>query len=239
MSNSTQTANDKQNTTPSASSTPRQSLNGHAPSSLGSLELEDDGEAIAVPKDVLDDLASLVISSEETVLAGTREIVTNVAVRKPKKDEFFRTHPTAHYGPCAVFEVKAQMNTENYLVVPAVWNVFKNDLLKSHAKKVVLRVSITRGGLIFLNPIVAQDPLSKSNEYNDTARELAIAAVTNWVRQEADLSQGKYRVWVAEGVLGEPVWPAFDLPELVKKAFKGRVIASASHELLEQLRGKV
>ena len=63
--------------------------------------------------------------------------------------------------------------------------------------------------------------------------------MTNWVRQEADLSQGKYRVWIAEGVLGEPVWPAFDLPELVKKAFKGRVIASASHELLEQLRGKV
>jgi hypothetical protein len=76
---------------------------------------------------------------------------------------------------------------------------------------------MTRGGLIFFNPIVAPDPLGKSNEYNETAREAAIAAVTNWVRQEADLSQGKYRVWVAEGVLGEPVWPAFDLPELVKR----------------------
>jgi hypothetical protein len=131
------------------------------------------------------------------------------------------------------------MNTESYLVVPAVWNVFKNDLLKSHVKKVVLRVSMTRGGLIFFNPIVAPDPLAKSNDYNDTARESAIAAVTNWVRQEADTSQGKYRVWIAEGVLGEPVWPELDLYELVRKAFKGRVISSASHELLEQLRGKI
>jgi hypothetical protein len=213
--------------------------NGQIPPDLDVLKLVDGEDAIAAPRNVLDDLASLLISSEETVLAGTREIVTNVAVRKPKKDEFFRTHPTAYYGPCAIFEVKSQMNTESYLVVPAVWNVFKNDLLKSHVKKVVLRVSMARGGLIFFNPIVAQDPLSRSNEYNDTARESAIAAVTTWVRQEADTSQGKYRMWIAEGVLGEPVWPEFDLHELVRKAFKGRVITSASHELLEQLRGKV
>jgi hypothetical protein len=239
MSYSAQPTNDKHNNAPVGPGPAHMGANGQTLPDLDGLELEAGEDAIAAPKDVLDDIASLVISSEETVLAGTREIVTNVAVRKPKKDEFFRTHPTAHYGPCAIFEVKVQMSTESYLIVPAVWNVFKGDLLKSHARKVVLRVSITRGGLIFLNPIVAQDPLSKSNEYNDTARESAIAAVTNWVRQEADLSQGKYRVWVAEGVLGKPVWPAFDLPELIKKAFKGRVIASASHELLEQLRGKV
>jgi hypothetical protein len=212
-------------------------VNGQASPNLDRL-LEDGEDAIAAPKDVLDDIASLVVSTEETALLGTKEILTNIAVRKPKKIEWFRTHPTAHYGPCVIFEVKVQMNTENYLVIPAVWNVFKDDLLKSHTKKVVLRVSITRGGLLFLNPIVAQDPLSKANDFNDTCREASILATTHWMRQEADMAQGKYRMWVAEGDYGEPVWPEFDLHDLIRKAFKGRVVASASHELLEQLRGR-
>src|SRR6476660_9508359 len=45
----------------------------------------------AGPQEVLDDIASLIISPDDSVLSGTREILTRVGVRKPKKDEFFRT----------------------------------------------------------------------------------------------------------------------------------------------------
>jgi hypothetical protein len=66
-----------------------------------------------------------------------------------------------------------------------------------------------------------------------------VAAVKIWLRQQSDKKEGKYRVWVAEGDWKEPTWPEFDLDELVRKAFKGRVVASADHELLEKLRGKI
>jgi hypothetical protein len=200
--------------------------------------LESSDDPLAAPKEVLDDIASLVVSSDDTVLSGTKEILTKVAVRKPKKDEFFRTHPTACHGPCIIYEVQSQMATETYVVAPAVWNVVK-ELLKGHARRVVLRATMARGGLLFLNPIVDPDPLAKSNDYHETARESAIAAITSWVRQQADTTQGKYRLWVAEGDLGEPLWPEFDIKDLVRKAFKGRVISSIDHELIEGLRGLV
>jgi hypothetical protein len=85
MNDITQLSSDKQHTAYSAPPAPRQGQKGHAPPNLDGLKLEDGEDAIAAPKNVLDDIASLVISPEETVLAGTREIVTNVAVRKPKK----------------------------------------------------------------------------------------------------------------------------------------------------------
>ena len=65
---------------------------------------------------------------------------------------------------------------------------------------------MARSGLLFLHPVVEPDPLRKSNEYNESSREAALQAVTTWVRMQADTSKGHYRVWVAEGDLGEPKW---------------------------------
>ena len=192
---------------------------------------------MAAAKNVLDDIASLTVSPEGSSLSGIREVQTTLPIRKPKKDEFFRTHPTAYRGPYSVYELKAQMNTETYFVMPKIWEMFKDDLLKGHGKLVVLRVTMARSGLLFLHPIVEPDPLRKSNEYNESARERAQGAV-QWVRMQADTTQGQYRVWIAEGDLGEPKWPDFDLNELINKAFKGRVIADPAHEFLEALRGK-
>jgi hypothetical protein len=78
-------------------------------------------DALAAPKDVLDDISKLVIQSEDTVLEATREILTTISIRKPKKDEFFRTHPTACFGPCAIFEVKSGLDRESYLITPSIW----------------------------------------------------------------------------------------------------------------------
>ena len=194
-------------------------------------------DALAAPKDVLDDISKLVISSEDTVLEATREILTTISIRKPKKDEFFRTHPTACFGPCAIFEVKSGLDRESYLITPSVWTHLKDEVLKGHAKKVVLRVTIARSGLLFLNPITAPDPLAKANDYNDSAREAAIEATKAWLRMQANPDMGRYQVWIAEGNISEPKWPDFDIGDLVKKAFKGKVIADVDHELIATLRG--
>jgi hypothetical protein len=192
----------------------------------------------AAPQEILDDISSLTVSSDDTVLSGTREIITKVAVRKPKKDEFFRTHPTAYKGPYVVYEVKAQMETEVYLISPTVWEALP-DLLTGHVKRVTLRATMARSGLLFLHPVVESDPLRKTNDYHESAREAALQAVHSWCRMQADTAVGHYKVWIAEGNLGEPKWPDFDLKELINKAFKGRVISDPAHEIVEALRGEV
>ena len=52
------------------------------------------------------------------------------------------------------------------------------------------------------------------------------------------MTQGRYRMWIAEGDLGDPKWPEFDLDEMINRAFRGRIVASADHALLEALRGR-
>jgi hypothetical protein len=100
-----------------------------------------------------------------------------------------------------------------------VWGDFGLDILVGHVKRVTFRVTMARGGLLFLHPIVEPDPLRKANEYNETAREIALQAVHQWVRMQADTSRGHYRMWVAEGDLGEPKWPDFNLDEMINPRF--------------------
>jgi hypothetical protein len=54
---------------------------------------------------------------------------------------------------------------------------------------------------------------------------------------QADLALGAYRIYKAEGVLPDPVWPRNTLAELLEIAFRERVISDADHPLIRKLRG--
>ena len=105
-----------------------------APNGLYNLGGDD---IMAAAAEVLDDISSLTVSAEGSSLSGIREVQTTLPIRKPKKDEFFRTHATAFRGPYSIYELKAQMNTETYFVTPKIWGMFKDDLLKGPGKVVV------------------------------------------------------------------------------------------------------
>ena len=53
----------------------------------------------------------------------------------------------------------------------------------------------------------------------------------------ADMALGAYRIHLAEGDLPDPLWPAKTLPELLKLAFKGRIVDSIDHPVVRRLRG--
>ena len=114
-----------------------------APNGLYNLGGDD---IMAAAAEVLDDISSLTVSAEGSSLSGIREVQTTLPIRKPEKDEFFRTHATAFRGPYSIYELKAQMNTETYFVTPKILGMFKDDLLKGPGKVVVLRLSMARAG---------------------------------------------------------------------------------------------
>jgi hypothetical protein len=53
------------------------------------------------------------------------------------------------------------------------------------------------------------------------------------------MSLGAYDVFVAAGELGEPEWPTAPFSELLRIAFRDRLIDDLNHPVLRRLRGEV
>ena len=86
-------------------------------------------------------------------------------------------------------------------------------------------------------PVALPDEGGRRNAWAETAREACELAKTAWVRLAADMSLGAYRIYEAEGQLSGPVWPDKPFPELLKLAFKDRIIDSGDHPVVKRLRG--
>jgi hypothetical protein len=73
---------------------------------------------------------------------------------------------------------------------------------------------------------------------HETALTAAALAMERWVRVAADLGLGGYQVFKAAADLPEPVWPDHSFQELLRVAFKERLINRADHPVLRRLRGE-
>jgi hypothetical protein len=52
------------------------------------------------------------------------------------------------------------------------------------------------------------------------------------------MSLGAYEITVAESVMAEPVWPDLSYQELVRIAYRDRMIAALDHPVVKRLRGQ-
>ena len=60
-----------------------------------------------------------------------------------------------------------------------------------------------------------------------------------WVRIMPNQSLRGYEIFQAEAQLKDPEWPELPFSELLKIAFKGRIIASEDHQIIKRLRGAI
>jgi len=163
---------------------------------------------------------------------AVKEIPSHVPVRKPKRLEYTRTHPDpAMRVPTLVLADRDDRDAV-YLVPPAMQPV-----LLGEAKPVVLLPTMNRQGSLFLWPVPLPLDDGRRNEWHATAREAADLASRSWVRVAADMSLGAYRIYKAEAQLTEPEWPEQSLNELLRLAFRDRVIDSDNHPMVRRLRG--
>ena len=63
-------------------------------------------------------------------------------------------------------------------------------------------------------------------------------AMKSWIRLTANMSLGAYEVFEATGDLPEPEWPDLPFPEILKIAFRDRIVDRADHPLVQRLRGR-
>ncbi len=152
------------------------------------------------------------------------EALSKIEIRQPRKAEFFRVHPE-HRSP-ALGVVTS--NQQTFIVDPTVVEDIQDDV-----KIVELYTAINRDGEKFLLSV----PYDSTNSWNASARQVAEAAKTSWVRRDAKQAQGQYVATMALGELDDPQWGEQTFEDLFGAAVKGRHIDSLEHPVVKQLRG--
>ena len=164
---------------------------------------------------------------------GVKKLLTRVPVRKPNNTEFFRSSTAPeHHFLAMVLELKQE--SETYLVTQAVQGVLPELL-----RPVELRIAVDRYGNVFIIPVPLPGSDGRRNPWHESLAAAVLEAETNWVRMTSNKHIGAYELHVALNDLGRPQWPERSMPELLQIAFRGRLIDSTEHPVVQQLLGQL
>jgi hypothetical protein len=169
---------------------------------------------------------------------GTEEISTRRPVRKPGKDEFFRTHPGLRVD-LTLLEYHTEEERRQYMIHPNIYGELEASELAVNLKRVRIIASVNRNGTVFLWPLTLPTGGSNSGRtWHESALEIAEEATRFWVKMAGDRAVGAYKYWKASGDLGEPQWGDLNLESLLRTGFKDRAIITLEHEVIRELRGE-
>jgi hypothetical protein len=166
---------------------------------------------------------------------GVKKHLTTLPVRKPSNEWYIRCHPDPAYH-LETYVVDLKEDLETYLVVRELWDDLVGE--STFSPRLILP-AINRQGTLFLWPLKLPGPEGKPNEWNRSALEGANIAMKGWVRIRSNLNLQAYEIFEATGSLAEPEWPKIPFCDLLKIAFKDRVIDSLDHLVLKRLRGEI
>ncbi len=182
------------------------------------------------------DPAALRLSPEMAATTGVKKVVLTIPVRKPNKSAFVRAHPDPSYrltvGTIELEEEKGEL----YLVASPLWP----DMATEPAfRPRMLVTSMTRQGALFLWPLNLPRPDGRTDEWTRTGMEALQYATKSWVRVYANMAVGGYEVAQATAPLPDPEWPELTFREILRIAFRERLIDTHDHPVLRRLRGEV
>ena len=190
-----------------------------------------------LPQDVAPDpydVSRLRLSQDFAASVGVKKALLTVPVRKPAKEWFVQVHPDEEYRlQTAVIELKE--DRETYLVDPTLWPELAMEATFSPR---ALFTAMNRQGVLFLWPVRLPGAEGRVDEWSRSALTAADMAQGQWVRVTANMSLGAYEVFSATADIQAPTWPEKSLSELLRVAFRDKLIDSLDHPVLQRLRGK-
>ncbi len=179
------------------------------------------------------DLDSLTLKQDFSAAIGVQKVLTHVPVRKPNKTDFIRVRPEPEYTrDFGIVELKDA--GETYIITGGMMSepgVFELVV------PVRLVTTITRQNTIGLWPLKLPKEEGRENPWHSSALEAAQMAMAKWVRIAPDMSLGAYQVYEATANLPDPEWPDHSFSELVQRGFKGKIVDSPDHPLIDALLG--
>jgi hypothetical protein len=179
-------------------------------------------------------LEALRLSQDFASAVGVKKLITTVPVRKPSREWFVRTHPDPAYRlQTAVLELKE--DREVYLVSPSLWPELASEPTFSPR---LLIAAANRQGVLFLWPIRLPGADGKIDDWSRSALDAAREAESRWTRVTANMSLQAYDITVAPGQVSEPVWPDLTFQQIIRIAFRDKMIDTWDHPVLRRLRGE-
>lgn len=185
---------------------------------------------MSAPEDPFD-LTKLRLDQSFVESAGVKKLLTIVPVRKPNPQDFVRVHPSPEYrAALAVIELKE--DREIYLLTPPIARELPGEF-----SMVMLFTAINRQGVIHLWPVRLPAPDGRVMEWHRSAMDAADLATRRWIRIKANMSLGAYEI-VEAATTAEPEWPAVTFQELLRIAFRDRLVDRLDHAVIKRLRGE-
>ena len=180
------------------------------------------------------DPALLALGQNFAEALGVKKLSTHVPVRKPNKHEWFRAHPDPTYRlQTTLLPLKGERE-ELYLVPPHLRVDLAGDLCVAE-----LFTCINRDNVVFLVAVKLPGPDGRLNTWVASLMDAIGYASERWVRVAARMPLGAYETFAPEGHLPDPDWPATPFADLLRIAFRDRMIDSLDHAVIRSIRGKV
>jgi hypothetical protein len=186
----------------------------------------------AKPVDPFDPAA---LRLDQTFTDGTavKKLLTAVPVRKPNRQDFIRVHPAENYRAEAVGTIELKDEREFYLVAPEIARELGNEMAV-----VTIFTVINRQGVVQLWPVRLPGADGKHNIWHRTAAEAAELAMRRWIRLSANMSLGAYEIFEAAANIPDPTWPEQSFTDLLKVAFRNKIIDCPDHPVILRLQGR-
>jgi hypothetical protein len=177
------------------------------------------------------DLNALRLTQDFLGTAGVKKQLLTIPVRKPKPQDFVRVHPSEQYR-ADLLAIELKDDREYFLVSPTLYAALAGETIN-----LTLFTAINRQGVVFLWPVRLPGPDGRDNQWWSAGREAAEVAMHKWARVKANTSLGAYDVSTAEIEIPEPEWPEQSFQELIRIAFKDRLVDRIDHPVVRRLRG--
>jgi len=167
------------------------------------------------------DLSKLRLSQAFTESVGTKKLLTTVRVRAEPE----------YRGAFAILELKE--DREYYLLMPGIAAE-----LPAEFRSMMLYTVINRQRTVTLWPVRLPEPDGRTLEWFRSAHEAAERAMHTWIRIVPNMNLGAYELHEATGQISGPEWPEHSFQDLLRIAFRERIIDSFDHVVLRKLRGE-
>jgi hypothetical protein len=186
------------------------------------------GEAVPNPFNP----AAYVLDQSYADTHGVKKLLTTVPVGKPSRQDFVRVHrdPAFRLTPVGIITVKE--DREVFLVPPDM-----AQQLPGEFSVATLFTAINRQGVLRLWPAKLPGSDGKHNVWHRTEMEAAERAMESWIRVTANMALGANDIFEAVGDLPDPEWPNISFGEILKIAFRDRIVDRVDHPLVQRLRG--
>jgi hypothetical protein len=178
------------------------------------------------------DLAAMRLDQSFVETAGVKKLLTTVPVGKPNPQDFVRVHPGEEFRETfAIIELKA--DREFYILLREIARELPGEYVMA-----TLFTAINRQGVVRLLPVTLPRPDGRQLEWHRSMAEAAERAMSRWIRIKANMSLGAYEMFEAAATIPGPEWPDVSFKELLRIAFRDRLVDRLDHPLIKRLRGE-